>query len=110
MPDVTRQFKALANKNRLAIFEYLRQHEAVCVNDEEGRNVGDIAQQFELALSTVSHHLQILKQAGLVDARRDGKQIYYSLRQETIADCCRVIVVQFAPEIQESAAEASAST
>jgi ArsR family transcriptional regulator len=70
----------------------------LCVSDlvEE---MGNVSQP------TVSHHLQILRQAGLVDTRRDGKQIYYTLRQEAIADCCRVIAVRFAPEVEGSVPE-----
>ena len=91
--------KAIADETRQRIMSLICCRE-LCVSDlvEE---LGNVSQP------TVSHHLQILKQAGLADTRRDGKQIFYTLRQEAIADCCRVIVVQFAPDIQESAAEAS---
>jgi DNA-binding transcriptional ArsR family regulator len=91
--------KAIADETRQRIMSLICCRE-LCVSDlvEE---LGNVSQP------TVSHHLQILKQAGLADTRRDGKQIFYTLRQEAIADCCRVIVVQFAPEIQGSAAEAS---
>jgi ArsR family transcriptional regulator len=64
----------------------------LCVSDLVGE-LRDISQP------TVSHHLQILKQAGLVDTRRDGKQMYYTLRQEAVAHCCRVIVREYAPDV-----------
>ena len=91
--------KAIADETRQRIMSLICCRE-VCVSDlvEE---LGNVTQP------TVSHHLQILKQAGLVNTRREGKQIYYSLRQEAIADCCRVIVVRFAPEVQEPAGEVS---
>ena len=47
---------------------------------------------------TVSHHLRILREAGLVHTRRDGKQIFYSLNQEMVALCCGRLLVNFAPE------------
>ncbi len=81
--------KVIADETRQRIMALLCCRE-VCVSDlvEE---LGDVSQP------TVSHHLQILKSAGLVGARRDGKQVYYTLRQEPIAQCCGVIVQQFAP-------------
>ena len=47
---------------------------------------------------TVSHHLSILRDAKLVDTRREGKQIFYTLNQEAVALCCQTLVQVFAPE------------
>lgn len=47
---------------------------------------------------TISHHLAVLKEAGLVDVREEGKHTYYTLNQEQIAVCCGRIVQVFAPE------------
>lgn len=49
---------------------------------------------------TVSHHLAVLRDAGLVDIRPDGKQTYYSLDQERMAVCCGRLIQVFAPESQ----------
>jgi ArsR family transcriptional regulator len=94
--------KAIADETRQRIMSLICCRE-LCVSDlvEE---LGDVSQP------TVSHHLQILRQAGLADTRRDGKQIYYTLRQEAIADCCRVIAVRFAPEVEGSVPEPTDST
>jgi ArsR family transcriptional regulator len=94
--------KAIADETRQRIMSLICCRE-LCVSDVV-EELGDVSQP------TVSHHLQVLKQAGLVDTRREGKQNYYSLRQKAIADCCRVIVVQFAPETQESTAEDAVNT
>ncbi len=83
--------KALADETRQRIMRLLCCRE-LCVSDLVAA-LGDVSQP------TVSHHLQILKQAGLVDTRREGKQMYYTLRQEAIANCCRVIVREYAPDI-----------
>jgi DNA-binding transcriptional ArsR family regulator len=61
-------------------------------------SVTEIVDQLDVAQPTVSHHLAILKEAGLVDIRPDGKQTFYSLNQERVALCCGQIMKVFAPE------------
>lgn len=61
-------------------------------------NVSDIVAQLNVTQPTVSHHLSILKSAGLVDVRREGKQIFYTLNQEKVAAECCQLVESFAPE------------
>lgn len=83
--DFSQRFKALANRNRLAIFEYLRQHELVCEEDPETCcSVGDIAQQFDIALSTVSHHLKVLYEAGLIECEQRGQYSYCTLNRQAV--------------------------
>ncbi len=45
-------------------------------------NVNTMCQRLELAQPTVSHHLGLLRGGGLVESRRDGKQVFYSLNTE----------------------------
>ena len=61
-------------------------------------NVSDIVQQLDVTQPTVSHHLSILRSAGLVDVRREGKQVFYTLRQEQVTSHCCQLVELFAPE------------
>lgn len=61
-------------------------------------SVNEIVEQTNVSQPTVSHHLAILREAGLVDARPDGKQTYYTLNQERVALCCGQIMEIFAPE------------
>jgi len=49
---------------------------------------------------TVSHHLAILREAGLVEVREEGKQTFYTLNHERIAICCGQIMLKFAPETE----------
>lgn len=94
--------KAIADETRQKIMKLLCCRE-LCVSDLVAE-LGDVTQP------TVSHHLQILKSADLVDTRRQGKQIYYTLRQESVANCCVVIARKYAPEIDLLALEASLET
>ncbi|HTL57765.1 MAG TPA: metalloregulator ArsR/SmtB family transcription factor [Candidatus Limnocylindrales bacterium] len=70
MKEFLNMTKALADENRLRMLMALREGE-VCVCQ--------IAEWTGLALSTVSKHLSVLYQAGLVNARKDGRWMYYSL-------------------------------
>lgn len=63
-------------------------------------SVSEIVEQLEVSQPTVSHHLAILRDAGLVSIREEGKQTYYSLNQENIAVCCGQLMIKFAPETE----------
>ena len=82
--------KAIADPTRQRIMQLLCCN-WLCVNDVVA-GVGDVSQP------TVSHHLGILRDAGLVNTRRDGKQVFYSLNQEAVAICCGTLMQRFAPE------------
>jgi ArsR family transcriptional regulator, arsenate/arsenite/antimonite-responsive transcriptional repressor len=47
-------------------------------------NVGDIADKVTLSRPTVSHHLNILRRAGLVRVRKQGREMYYRLNKDRI--------------------------
>ena len=89
MAELDREFQALGNKHRLAIFDYLRTHQADCDGAEEGCVVGDVAQQFDLALSTVSHHLKVLHEAGLINCDQKGQHVYCSINQKKVDEMKR---------------------
>jgi DNA-binding transcriptional ArsR family regulator len=62
--------KSLGNRHRLLI---------LCQLTEGERSVGDLASFLRLRDSTVSQHLSLLRRDGLVQARRDGQTIWYSI-------------------------------
>ena len=81
--------KAIADETRQKIM-------AICCC--ELLSVNDIVAKINVAQPTVSHHLKILKTAGLVRSERRGKQVLYTLQQERMAEgCCQVAEI-FAPE------------
>lgn len=82
--------KAMADETRQRIMQHLC-CEWLCVSDVVDK-LGNVSQP------TVSHHLGILRDAGLVHTRRQGKQIFYSLDQDEIAFCCGTLMRYFAPE------------
>ena len=83
--------KAIADETRQNIMRLLC-CQWLCVTDV-------VAQMGTLSQPTVSHHLSVLRDAGLVNVRREGKQVYYSLNQEAVAICCGTIMQVFAPQI-----------
>lgn len=70
--ELTTMFKALADESRLRTFNILKQGE-LCVCQ--------ITELLQLAPSTVSKHMSILRQAGLVESRKEGRWIYYRLAE-----------------------------
>jgi len=71
-------FKALGDPTRLRIVQMLAQHGEMCVCR--------IVDELEMNQPTVSHHMAKLKQAGLLDARKEGQWIHYSLKVEALED------------------------
>lgn len=69
-------FRALASRVRREILFHLRDGELAA---------GEIASRFEIAAPTVSRHLGVLKNAGLVGERREGNRILYRAAQDRIA-------------------------
>jgi ArsR family transcriptional regulator, arsenate/arsenite/antimonite-responsive transcriptional repressor len=61
-------------------------------------SVNDIVAKLDVSQPTVSHHLAILRDAGLVHVREEGRQTFYSLNQNKLVDCCGVLMAAFAPE------------
>ena len=61
-------------------------------------SVSEIVEKIGFSQPTISHHLAILRDAGLVDSREEGKQTFYTLNQDRIAVCCGQIMLKFAPE------------
>ncbi len=76
--------RALAHPNRLAIFDRIHEDGLCCQSDAKGNTVCAIAEDFDLALSTVSHHLKELRDANLITCERRGQQIVCGINYETL--------------------------
>jgi DNA-binding transcriptional ArsR family regulator len=81
---LARAFRALANPNRLAIFERIHDDGLCCRTDHKGNTVCAIAEDFRLALSTVSHHLKELRAAGLITCERRGQQVICAINYDAL--------------------------
>src|SRR5213594_833931 len=74
--ELAARFKALADPTRVAIINSLSAADEVCVCN--------LTETFELSQPTISHHLRILREAGLVESSRRGTWAYYRLVPEAI--------------------------
>ena len=72
--DLAQMFKLLADETRLRILDMLGARKELCVRD--------LWERLGQSQPAVSHHLGLLRMAGLVDTRHEGKHIYYRLDRE----------------------------
>lgn len=70
-------FKALNDPTRREILEMLR---------DKDLTAGEIAGQFDMSWPSVSHHLEILRKAGLVVSAKEGQYLYYSINTTVMED------------------------
>ncbi len=77
-------FKALAHLTRLQVFFLL-------VRNGGELPAGEISEQVAVTGPTLSHHLDLLRRAGLVTSRKHERYVYYSVRRETVADMVRLL-------------------
>ena len=88
-PDSVTFAKVLADPTRQQIME------CCCC---EWRSVTQIVGTVKVSQPTVSHHLAVLRAAGLVESKDKGKNTYYLLNQDRVAVCCGRLIASFAPE------------
>ena len=81
------RFRALGDETRLRILEHLGSGE---------RSVSDLMVLVDIGQSLMSHHLRILREAGLVVDRRDGRWIHYSIAEPALA-ACRLALYEMEP-------------
>lgn len=76
MARISSAFKALSNETRLAVFEKIRlcQRQEM-LNNEKRPSVCNVASNFDISLSTISHHMKELRNAGLIRCERRGQTI-----------------------------------
>lgn len=76
-------FKALNDPTRREILELLQRRDMTA---------GEIVDQFNISGPSISHHLDLLKQAGLVTAEKQGQYIYYSLNTTVVDEIMKWFV------------------
>ncbi|PLX06911.1 MAG: transcriptional regulator [Marinilabiliales bacterium] len=77
------KLRAISHPMRIAIIDLLSQDEKLSVTE--------IHKTLDIEQATASHHLNILKNKGVLNSSRDGKNIYYSLKTVTLKDIIECI-------------------
>ena len=75
-------FKALCDANRLIIMDLISENEL---------SAGQILQQVKMGQSTLSHHMKILCDSGIVNSRKDSRWVYYTINEEVAAQVSDVL-------------------
>jgi ArsR family transcriptional regulator len=71
--DNVKIFKALCDEKRLQVLELLQSGEQCAC---------DLLEKIEIGQSTLSHHMKIMVESGIVNARKEGKWMYYTISEE----------------------------
>lgn len=82
LEEAAGRLRAMAHPLRIAIITLLEKHHQLSVTE--------IYEKLKIEQATASHHLNILKNRGILDSKRDGKNTYYYLRHQvlgTIIEC-----------------------
>jgi len=82
-------FKALNDPTRREILELLK---------EKDLTAGEIADQFNISKPSISHHLDLLRQAGLVVSVKEGQYVYYSLNTTVMDEMLKWIISLQSPK------------
>lgn len=92
MQEFTRLFKALSDPNRLIILKIL-ERKPLCVCE--------ITELLDLAVSTVSKHLSILREAGLISDEKDGKWVIYRLNEQFRAGFVPILLKELSERLEQ---------
>lgn len=89
--DLARMFKALSDPVRLRLLSLIASHKGgeACVCDVTGR--------FDVSQPTISHHLKVLREAGLVGSERRGTWVYYWVLPAALAKLSSLLEASTVP-------------
>ena len=88
--DLASLFRALSDPNRLAIYELIRERDDASIAELE-RSISALASEFDISLSTVSHHIKELRRAGLVRCVKRGQTVYCEADPAALAEIERFL-------------------
>jgi ArsR family transcriptional regulator len=88
---ISAQFKALADPNRLSILAMLKNPVCCALDLDKGMCACDIESQLKLSQPTISHHLRILRESGLVDAEKIGPWMWYRRNEKALRELAHAL-------------------
>ncbi len=75
-------FKALGDAGRLAVIDLLKDREM---------SAGQLLKEIKMGQSTLSHHMKILCDSGVVNSRKESRWVYYTINKNTMAEIASCI-------------------
>ncbi len=105
MENLSQAFKALGHPHRLALIRRLIDQAVTCETPPEEADAlgtsccdfGELADEIGVGKSTVSHHLKVLRQAGLIERERDGRQVRCSVNADRLEELRSFLSLEPAP-------------
>jgi ArsR family transcriptional regulator, arsenate/arsenite/antimonite-responsive transcriptional repressor len=88
---LSQRFKALADPNRLQILEMLRHPSCCSIEKDAGMCACDIESQLDLTQPTISHHMKVLRDAGLVSAEKIGQWMFYKRNEKALKELAQAL-------------------
>jgi DNA-binding transcriptional ArsR family regulator len=88
---LNRVLHAIADPTRRRILQALKERGARSIGKDEGLCASDIEQRIHLSQSTVSHHMSVLSQAGLVEAKKQGQWMWYRRNETALREFTRAL-------------------
>ena len=82
-------FKAVHDKHRQMILDIIQTHKEI--------NANGIVEKVHLSQPTISHHLKILCDAEVIQTKKKGKEVIYTINKTAINDCCGGFMHKFVP-------------
>lgn len=107
MDELSEAFKALGHPHRLALIQRLIHESMSCDSPSKGEctldpaccDFGELAEEIGVGKPTVSHHLKVLRQAGLVKRVQDGRRVYCYVNEDRLAELCSFLSLETTPEV-----------
>jgi DNA-binding transcriptional ArsR family regulator len=93
-------FRALADPTRRRVLALLR---------EKPMSAGELAEQFDVSKPTMSAHFAVLREAGLIDAAKQGKSIIYQLKMSVLEEALMGLAQTVGLDLGAAAAAAAAT-
>ena len=87
--NLNRILHAIADPTRRRILQALKERGASAIGKDEGLCASDIERRVHLSQPTISHHMSILKQAGLVEAKKLGQWMWYRRNETALREFVR---------------------
>lgn len=87
--NLDRMLRAIADPTRRRILNTLKQKGACSIGKDVGMCACDIEERIRLTQPTISHHMSVLKKAGLVEAKKEGQWMWYRRNEGAVRELAR---------------------